>query len=161
MMLRKLLIKNTDKKAGWIKIVEAFFAILLIVGVVLFLINKGFVGADKTESKVFTIEKAILKEIQLDRILRNAVLESTPPYPAIAHDLILNKIDERKPNYLDCTASVCDPDEACGFPVDRFPPEAADKDIYGESILITSSLVGSGGGARYDPKKLKIFCWVN
>ena len=63
-----------------------------------------------------------------------------------------DKILIRKPNYLNCEAMVCVLNEVC--PLDPFPDEAKDKDIYAKSVAITANL------ETYDPRQLKMFCWV-
>src|SRR3989344_7529675 len=56
-----VLIYGHDKRGGWLKIVEAFFAILLITGVLLFLVSKGYIGNNEGNSeKVYQIENSIL-----------------------------------------------------------------------------------------------------
>jgi len=149
-------IPKSNRKASWIKIVEAFFAILLIVGVLLFLISKGYVGKTNNEEKVYRIENSILREIELDDDLRNNVLETTIPgdgQPASPPQQVEAKIEERKPNYLTCASSVCDPQSACGLPSagGGYPQ---DTEVYAQSVLITATL-----DRGYNPKKLKIFCW--
>ena len=63
-----------NNKRGWIKIVEAFIAVLLITGVLLVIINKGYIGKQDISSKVRETLTAILREIQLDKDARTEVL---------------------------------------------------------------------------------------
>ena len=56
-------------KKGWIRIVEAFVAILLITGVLLILLDKGYLKED-ISSKVYEAEVSILRGVQLDLELR-------------------------------------------------------------------------------------------
>ena len=150
-----IFIPKSNRKASWIKIVEAFFAILLIVGVLLFLISKGYIGKTNNEEKVYRIENSILREIELDDDLRGDVLETTIPgdgQPASPSQKVKAKIEKRKPDYLTCASSVCDPQSACGLPSgEGYPP---DKEVYAQSVLITATL-----DKGYNPKKLKLFCW--
>lgn len=141
-------------KRGWIRIVEATVAILLIVGVSLIIINQRYVKDDMSE-KVYEDEAEILKEIQLDNDLRNSILtvsivpieSGTTGFPTD----VIAKIDERTPAYLDdCWAKICEVNENCYL--DNLPP---DKDVYAHSVIITVTQ-----GAGYSPKQLKLFCWV-
>ena len=135
---------------GWIKIVEAFVAILLIAGVLLIVINKGYIGKKDISSQVYDVEISILREIQLNDTLRNDTLNAEP-VPVKWNDFppnIKNKILARTPNYLVCEAKICEMDAICKL--DEYP----EKDVYAQSVAITAAL------ETYDPKQLKLFCWV-
>src|SRR3989344_493349 len=62
-------------KRGWIRVVEAFVAILLIVGVLLFVINKGYIGKKDISKQVYDAEISVLREIELDDNLREEILK--------------------------------------------------------------------------------------
>jgi len=65
-------------KRGWIKIVEAFVAVLLIAGVVLIIIDKEYLKKEDISSEVYDTELKILKEIQLNNTLRENILTASP-----------------------------------------------------------------------------------
>lgn len=137
------MIKN---KRAWIRIVEAFIAIMLITGVLLVVINKGYVGKADISGKVYEAQIAVLREIELDEELREDILNSnlgeTP-------ESVKAKITQRIPDYLTCTSNVCKLDDVCygdGIPID--------KDIYSQSIAIAANL------KKYSPRQLKLFCWA-
>ena len=93
-------------KRGWIRIVEAFVSILLISGVLLSVIDKGYFQNEDMSVKVYKAETAILKEIQLDEELRKEIINidsnrlpiswDSPYFPINVSD----RINERVPNYL-------------------------------------------------------------
>lgn len=147
------MIKNNKK--GWIKIVEAFIAILLIAGVLLIVINKGYSGKEDISMKVYTSELQILREIQQDSDLRDEILGLNQEILPIKWGDgefpldVKNNINSRIPNYLNCEAKICAVDDSCFF------DKKIDEDVYVQSIIITASL------EEYNPKQLKLFCWTN
>jgi len=137
-------------KRGWIRIVEAFVAVLLIAGTLLIVINKEYIGKNDISKEVYEIETSILKEIELDDNLRGQILSVNPlpvEWDYIPID-VKNKIIERTPDYLVCMAKICRMNEICVL--NSLDPE---KEIYAQSIAISASL------EIYDPRQLKLFCW--
>ena len=140
-------------KKGWIKIVEAFIAILLVAGVLLIVINQGYIGKKDISSDVYDVEVSILREIQLNDALRDDILNAEP-IPIKWDDFppnIKTKIIDRTPNYLDCEAEICEMDEVCEL--DEYP----EKDVYAQSVAITTTLETP---EEQQLRQLKLFCWV-
>ncbi len=146
-------IKN---RRGWIKIVEAVVAILIILGVILMIINSGNTPKEDISEKVYNAEYLMLREIELDQTLREDILNvsnsSLPvdwPYFNVTGLInVANRIIEKTPDYLECEAKLCQLNKICT--IDRYQ----DKDLYAKSIAITTSL------NVYSPRQLKLFCWV-
>ena len=137
-----------NNKKGWIKIVEAFLAILLVAGVLLFVINKGYIGTRDISEQVYQAQLAVLREIELNSELRLQVLTNTEVTPEIK-----NKIDERMPSYLECTSAICNLSLACSIPEgEAYPYE---KEIYAQAVAIAAEK------EEYGPRQLKMFCWTN
>jgi hypothetical protein len=145
-------------KRGWIKIVEAFVAILLIMGVVLIFINKGYFGKSDISEKVYEYENSVLREIELNQSLRGEILnipeekipmesDNLADYPYFPAS-IQNKVHERTPEYLSCKSKICKAERICSL------NSYLDKDIYARAIIITAN------SKVYNPKQLKIFCWA-
>ena len=147
-----MIIKVKNKK-GWIRIVEAFVAILLVTGVLLIIINKQYIGKKDISAKVYEAELSILREIQSDSALRDSILQAgTPPIKWGDENFpsdVESKITDRVPSYLNCEAQICEMDKICIL--DEYP----DKDIYAQSVAITVTLT-----LDFDPRQLKLFCWV-
>ncbi len=147
-------------KRGWIRIVEAFVAILLIAGVLLIVIDKGYIGNKDISKKVYDTQLSILKEIQLDNELRTQILGidlSDGGVEVVCTAQILDKcipstvsekIASRTPDYLECQAKVCKLNEICAL------SEYLDKDVYSKPVAITADL------DIYNPRQLKLFCWT-
>ena len=139
---------------GWIKILEAFIAILLVAGVLLVVISKGYIGKEDISSQVYDIEISILREIQLNDVLRDYVLNAEPPIEWNDKNFpqaLKEKIDSRIPNYLDCEAKICELKGTCTL--NEYPK----KDIYAQAAAITTTLE-TGSGEQL--KQLKLFCWA-
>jgi len=132
------------EKRGWVRIVEAVVAILIITGIALTIFGNGYLRKSDESADIYEIEKIILREIELDDSLRADILGAT-----IEGDVpqsISNKIDEKTPNYLDCASKICSIGDACIL-------ENEEENIYAKSVIISSNLT------TYNPRQLKIFCW--
>lgn len=154
-------------KKGWIRVVEAFVAILLIIGVLLILLDKGYLKED-ISSKVYEAELSILRGVQLDLELRRNILISNrsgydpsteeSPLPIEWEEFddneqrrlesVKEKINEQVPNYLECIAKLCELGDDCIL------NDFIDKDIYAKPIIIVADY------EVWAPRQLKLFCWV-
>jgi hypothetical protein len=140
-----------SEKRGWIRIVEAFVAILLITGVVLILVGEGNIK-NNSESKIYTEQGYILQKIQSNDTLRTEVLNATslpkewnaPDFPPSIKGLI----NFEKPGYAECEGKICSIEDNCIL-------SEKETEVYARDILITSNLT------FYSPRKLKLFCWEN
>lgn len=148
------IIKN---KKGWIEIVEAFVAILLIVGVILIILNKGYIEKRGiSETVVYEVELSILREIQKNDTLRTDISNAPEPLPIEWDDerfpaSVKDKIIARTPTYLECIGKICSMTEVCNL---RETEEIKEKDIYAQSGTIVSTLEG----VYY--RQLNLFCWT-
>ena len=154
---------------GWIRIVEAFFSLLLIAGVFLIILNKGaFSGAD-TSTRIYDLQLSVLREIELDDTLRGLIL-CAPNIP-LCEDQILergienensdgtvnldfpqlvqDKINERMPDTFTCKSKICDINTICEL------NQYVEQDVYAQAVAISATL------ENYSPRQLKMFCWNN
>ncbi len=149
------------------KIVEAFVSILLVVGVLLIAINKGYIGRD-VSLDTYEAELSILRGIQVDDTLRNDILisnksgydsgldESALPIPWEEFDNngermlqgVKDKINAQIPSNLECKARICELDDACLL------EETMHKEIYTQAVTIVANY------AVFSPRQLKLFCWL-
>ncbi|MGD9275988.1 MAG: hypothetical protein PVJ67_02350 [Candidatus Pacearchaeota archaeon] len=154
-------------KRGWMKIVEAFVSILLIVGVLLMVINKGYIGRDLS-TEIYDAQLSILRGVQVDETLRNNILvsnrssyspllnESSLPIPWEEFDNngerilqgVRDRIIEQTPEYLNCTARICELEDPCLL------EGSLDGEIYTQAITIVANY------AVFSPRQLKLFCYV-
>ncbi len=143
----------TKNRRGWIQIVEAFVAVLLVVGVVLIVLNKGYLERTDISERVYEAELSILREVQTNDSLRTKILSAAEPMPVPWEDArfpaeVKDKIIARTPNYLDCIGRICNMTQICVI------SEEKGKDIYSQSVTITSTL------QTLSYRKLNLFCWT-
>jgi len=130
-------------KKAWLRIVEAFIAILLIAGVLSFIfINK--VQKPGREEAIKQTQRIILDEIENDNSLRRAVLSAD-------NDTIKVVISKRLPNYLDFTIRNCELDGVCGLP--NLAETYTKNEIFADEVIISANLT------QFTPRKLKLFIW--
>lgn len=135
--------KIYNNKKAWLRIVEAFIAIV-IISTVLFLVVSKQVPRKNQGPEISEFLRATLMQISKRDDLRAAVITED--------ELFLNSfIDGIIPKWLDYEFNICDTDDICGL---EYYPSSNPKEIYSEEVLISSST--SNG---VDPKKLKLFVW--
>jgi hypothetical protein len=133
------MIKN---KKAWLRIVEAFFAIIMIIFVLLIIVTRQPIERDSYE--IHNIERGILRQVALNDSLRRDVLNEN-------EEKIARFIRNVAPVYWNFTIEICNIEELCAM--EPYPIDAFDKDIYADEILISSTI------ENYNPKKLKLFVW--
>lgn len=140
------------EKRGWIRIVEAFTAILIVSGVVLLIVGNQSMKKPDTSTVIINSETAILNAIQLNNTLRAEILSTTGTVEwgsfSSAAPKTQGYVNEQKPNSLDCAAQICNQGDACLFSANE------SKNIYAESVTISSTL------SEFNPRVLKLFCWA-
>ena len=143
-----------NNKRGWIRVVEAFVAILLITGVLLVVINKGYILKKDDSPKIYDAQISILREIELNDQLRTDILNidsselpvkwGNPKFPSEVNNTIIT----RTPSYLECIANICNLQDICGM------EKYVEKDVYAQAVVIAANL------ENYKPRQIKMFCWV-
>lgn len=138
-------------KNGWVKVLEVFFSIMLIMGVIIFLLNKGYTP-DEISEEMSEMEISILRSIQLNDSMREVILGADVPsnWSAFSSGDLLevkNKIENEKISAFDCEARICSLEETCLNEI------SGDKNVYSESAVI------SADSNTYNPRQIKLFCW--
>ena len=137
-------------KKGWIRIAEAFIAVLLVIGIAIIVVGGG-IQIEGTSEKVYDIEISILREIQLNNTLREEILltDEIIKWDDFSAQVpkTKNKIQNKMVNWLECVAQICFPENPCLLEGE------SEKSIYAQSVLITSTL------DIFNPRQLKLFCW--
>ena len=124
-------------KGGFLRILEAIIAVILIMSVMFLLFNKT-----RTSNEPDLSEKArnILEEVASNFTMREAVLNNNK---SIVDNYISTKIPE---SYLKFETRICEVDEACG------KPEYVGN-LYSAERIISSTIETLG------PKKIRLFIW--
>jgi len=128
-------------KKGWLKIVEAFVAILLIMMVALIIIGRQQKYEQDVSEKVYDIEADIMEEVLINNM--NLVQEEDIPK-------LIGVVDSKTPNYLKCQPIVCELSEDCNIE-DIVPTTVLQesKDIYVQVMPLIK-----------ENKQLKLACWI-
>ena len=140
-------------KKGWLRIIEAFIAIMLIAGFLLFMVARGR-GIDKS-GEIYEIQRALLEAIERNDSLRFKIITAgslpTSIFAYEVDDKITSFIRDNLPSSLDFEAVICDIDMTCGMI--EYPDIGGE--IYVDEILISTTLT------EYPDKlkKLKLFVW--
>ena len=125
---------------GWIRIVEAFIAILLILGVLIMLYNQN-ISKPKESERLYTLEKTILDEIAFQNNLRALVLENKETE-------LRTFVDTRVPDNFNFDIKICPPEEVCNL------------DTYHDGTFATEKIISVNlNSPDLSPKKVKIFIW--
>lgn len=138
------------EKKGWIRIVEAFTAIILITGILLIMFSKDINKEESPSKRIFEQEQGILRHIELNNSLREEILsfnvDDLPVSLNDFSDILKNSINEKTPSYLSCDAKICKLGGEC------FSEDESSNDIYVQKAIISSSL------SSYSPRELTLFC---
>jgi hypothetical protein len=125
-------------KRGWIRIVEAFIAILLVTGVMLYLYNTQ-IGPSRRAEQLYNFQKTILDEIALNDVYRTAVLAEN-------EETIHNFVASRMVPGFEFKVRICDVGDICGL-------SFYEEELYSSDRIISATL------ETFEPKKVKIFMW--
>lgn len=131
-----------NNKKGWLRIFEAFLAIVILISVILIVLNNRRAVYDK-EEEILNLQANILEYVKSDDAIRSQVLSNNITG-------VENKIKNVIPDWINYSARVCNYDDICslGFYVP--------KDVYTNEVLIAANLT------YYNPdeaKKVKLFFW--
>ncbi len=148
------MIKKKNKRA-WIKILEAFLSILLILGVLSLMMTKDVVQKQEEVSRqIKIVENSILQKVQINDSLREEIfgISSIPleSGEALFPESLINVTNSSISSKLNCSMKVCYTEVECNL--NFFP---SNKEIYSSSTIIFASKY------QYSPRQLSIFCWMN
>ncbi len=130
---------------AWLRIAEAFFAILIVAAVLIFVVAKAPRG--RSDINIHDLQRSILTQISLNETMREEILSAGGDIPETQ-----KFIKENLPAYFNFTAKVCNVGEACGL--DDISVLDSNKEIYSDETIISANLYS------YNPKKLRLFIWA-
>ena len=133
---------SLKNKKAWIRIVEAFIAIMLIMAAFIVIMNKQKIKGN-FEEQISSLENSILVSISRDDYLRGKVLIRN-------ETSVGNYVSTLVPASLDSKIRICDYEDLCslGFNIDN--------EVYSDEVLIVANLTYYPSG---NMTKLKIFMW--
>lgn len=137
-------------KKGWIKIVEAFMAILLVAGITLIVIEGRDLQTQNQGDAIREIETSLLRQVQLNNSMRQEIVATSGEVEWGSIDFPTTKayIIDNIPASLNCQAKICGPSSLCSL--ETLP----DKSVFVETVFISTDLNGPP-----NPRVLKLFCW--
>ena len=133
--------RKLDTKA-WIRILEVFIAILIVMGSVLVILSRNAPTSD-ISGEVYEKQRQIIDIISKNDSLRKDII--------VGENLqVNNTISQLLPNHWRFATRICELDIMC--PLDL--TNVYETDVYSTEVIVTSNLT------QYSPKKLRFFVWV-
>ncbi|MFH1501298.1 MAG: hypothetical protein ABIE22_05140 [archaeon] len=128
-----------NNKKGWLRIFEAFLAVIIIAGVLIVLVMNQRAHSDFDEG-IQGFQRGVLFEIAENNNYRHQVLNNDATG-------VESFVGGRMIPGMEFSMKICGVEEIC-----RIDGEY-NKEVYVAEIIISSNLT------LYEPKKLKIFMW--
>ena len=125
-------------KKAWLRIIEAFIAILIVASVLLITITNA-PKPDRTE-EIHKMQRSVLEQVASNDALREEIIKND----ATNTLSFINSIVDQK---WEVRIEICEISDICKM------DDYVEKDVYVDEILISSTL------ELYAPKKLKLFMW--
>ena len=134
-------------KKGWIRIVEAFVAVLIVAGALLIVLDQQSVNKSDFSQEVYEQQIKVLREIEIDDSSRDAILDHDISLGGVPAQ-IEGQLKTRLPASLSCDSKICTLNEVCA------QEDYREENVYAASIAIAAN------DEKYSPRQLKLFCWV-
>ena len=131
-------------KQGWLRILEAVIAVLLVLSFVLLIFSRQNASSNQ-EEETQRMLRYTLDYLSKDEAVRNSVLANDT-------NLIDLKIRQILPIGINFSSRICSSEEICSNPAGFLQ-----KTVYSDEILVFANLTYYSGNAT----KLKIFLWEN
>ncbi len=149
-------------KKGWMLILEATIAILIVSGVLLAVYSQQTSRRVSLVDYYDSLQGQILEDILLRSDLRLNLLNVVNENSSDGNFSALNDfIDGKIPSGFGYSIRVCvlgDEVDFCKMDETTYIA-TMDKEVYVEEIIVSSEL-GEGEDAVYAPKKLRLFVWM-
>lgn len=135
-----------NNKKAWLKIFEAFLAIIFIFGVMLVILSKQNISPN-TGDEILKLQNNILDSLSRDDVIRGDVLNGKL-------DNINIRVGSMVPSNINYSISICDSGVVCPINDSYVTSQIlSNKEIYSSEVLILSN------STSFDGKKLKLFFW--
>ena len=142
-------------KRGWITILEATIAVMLVSGVLVVVYTKQDADEVSIGDYVFSLQKQVLSDISARGDLRTLALEK--------NEVALNVfVGSKVPTAYSYSLKVCslrDNTYYCILDVEEVRA-TREKDLFAEEIVVSADL-GNGTAPLYEPMKVRLFVWEN
>jgi len=142
-------------KRGWITILEATIAVMLVSGVLVVVYVRQGTDDSPVQDYIFSLQRQILSDISARSDLRTFVLEE--------NETALNVfVGSKVPSAYRYSLKVCrleSDTDFCRLNTTEVI-ETREKDLFAEEIVVSSEL-GNGTNPLYEPMKVRLFIWEN
>lgn len=139
------MIKNNR---GWIQILEATIAVLLVSGILITVYSRHIDKNSGPDEYVYSLQKQILEDISSRSDLRNYALTDNI-------DKLNEYVNGKIPTAFNHSLKICNltsPPTPCKLDAEEFIA-TKDKNVYAKGVIISADF------KTYDPKKVKLFIW--
>ncbi len=137
-------------KRGWVKILEAFISIVLLIGLLFIIINSKSLNLEE-DKNIVEKESEILEAIQIESQYRNQIFSITDlPINSTNSSFpsnITDYLSSTSPAGYNCVLKICFPNNNCEV-----------EDNLKKSIYVRDTIVFSNKEI-YSPRILKIYCY--
>ena len=133
--------RKLDRRA-WIRILEVFLAILLVMGSVLVILARRPTTADISD-EVYEKQRQIINVISKNDDLRKDIIIGE-------NSEVDTTISKMLPNHWSFATRICGLDTVCPLNLE----EAYKNEVYSTEVVIATNLT------QYSPKKLRFFVWI-
>jgi hypothetical protein len=140
-------------KRGWLRILEATVAIMMVSGVLLVMYSKQVQREDISEY-VYTTQQEVLSEISLRGDLRGMALRG--------NESGLNEFAGTKiPGAFNYYLRICNLSDGAGGILPCSLPDNVSIQLFRESrdVFAEETIISSDFSEGYDPKRVKLFIW--
>lgn len=149
-------------KKGWIRIMEATIAVIIVSGVMLTIYSDSNDYGVTVEEYSKSLQTEILTNIVSNENLRLNVLnvlvdDLTDSNFTVVDDYVKDKV----PQGFGYLLRICDlgsSDNFCKMSSDVYI-STLDKNVYAKEAIVSAEVGGGGGDEIYHPKKVKIYFW--
>ncbi len=141
-------------KRGWIRILEATIAVMIVAGVLIVAYAKQVDNGVGPADYFYNLQSQILMDISASSDLRLLVLEDDEAG-------LSSFVDGKIPSAFGYYLRVCelgDINDFCKIDDVVVVAEIKDKNVFVNEIIISADL-GDGNNAKYEPKKVRLFVW--
>jgi len=135
------MMKRKINRKAWLRILEAFLAIVIVLSTVLIIMVKQKPQTD-ISGVVYETQRQVLDIISKNDSLRNDILMQNN---ARINNMIFNLV----PGNWNYSTNICNIKLICPNPVRVYETE-----VYTTEVIVTSNLT------EYSPKKLRFFVWA-
>lgn len=135
-------------KRGWIRILEATIAVMIVSGVLIVVYSGHIDRSTGLDDYIYSLQRQTLRDISSRSDLRSYALTGNT-------SLLEDYVDGKIPKTFNYSLKVCNftsPPAPCKLNATEFIA-TRNNNIYAEEIIISADL------GTYDPKKIKLFVW--